>query len=185
MNTVRSVTGIDLSMTSTGVAWIGADGDTLTRSVTSKGKATDDLEARATRIRRLTEDIAYQVPFGELVVIESPSFGSAGAGTWDRSGLWWSVVLFLMDENSNGIAMVAPTTLKKWLTGSGRAEKNTVGVHVGRLFPTTEIKTDDEADALGLAHLGACKLGLPVSRLAIHNDKALAEVKAQWPRELA
>ena len=44
-----------------------------------------------------------------------------------------------------------PNTIKKSITGVGKAAKNQVGMMIKCLLPTVELKTEDEADALAIA----------------------------------
>ena len=84
------VMGIDLSLTSTGIA-LASEGSMvgLTRIQTT-GKRADTLVQRRNRLYGITMKIRDLVHTysPDLVVIESPSYGSQH----DRSGLWWLVV---------------------------------------------------------------------------------------------
>jgi crossover junction endodeoxyribonuclease RuvC len=82
--------------------------------------------------------------------------------------------------------MVAPTTLKKWATGNGRADKKAVRTAAEALYPELGMKTYDEADALILAHTGAFYRGFVDLPLLPHQrdrtDGLLAAVK--WPETM-
>lgn len=172
-----SVLGIDLSLTSTGVAVIDNAG-AVTFSIKSKGKTAAPLVDRSERIRRIVDELTDWIPDDcELAVIES-MFSSMGAGTLDRAWLWGRVVDRLI-ANDLPVATVTPGTVKRWATGSGSAEKLTMGVHVGRLWPAVQFSSDDEVDALAIAHMGACWLGYEVPRLARHDEAGLKAAK--WP----
>jgi len=97
------VAGIDLSLTSTGIARIcwdrdqgpGAPADApllawpFTRRIESKGHAKASLAQRGARLERLAIEITDEVGDAELVVIEGPSFGQTRqGGQHDRAGLW-------------------------------------------------------------------------------------------------
>lgn len=59
---------------------------------------------------------------------------------------------------------VAPTTLKKFITGSGRAEKSDIKMKLLARWGV-EIKDDNQADAYGLAKLAGCiHGGYPMSK---------------------
>jgi Holliday junction resolvasome RuvABC endonuclease subunit len=45
---------------------------------------------------------------------------------------------------------VAPTSLKKLITGSGRSKKDEVRAYIQKQYPFIEIKNDDESDSLAL-----------------------------------
>jgi crossover junction endodeoxyribonuclease RuvC len=65
--------------------------------------------------------------------------------------------------HARGVAMLAmanfgievneysPNLIKKTITGAGKAEKRQIGVMVKMLLPKSNVKTEDEADALAVA----------------------------------
>lgn len=170
------VVGIDLSMTSTGLAWVDELGGAATWTVQSKGKRADDLATRSRRLVYLAAAVVGSMPGRtrfdltvDLVVLEAPSYGSTGASSWDRAGLWWLVVTKL-HRLDVPIALCAPATRAKYATGSGRADKAAVAVAAAHLFPSVEISNSDEADALILAHIGAAHAGYPVGALTRHRE---------------
>ena len=183
---MRFVAGIDLSMTSTGIAKIFEDSvQTSNTTVQSKGKRADDLATRSGRLNALAQAVVEAVTGPtqrpDLVVIEAPSYGSTGASSWDRAGLWWLVVTKL-HRLDIPVALCAPTTRAKYATGKGNADKAAVAAAAARLFPDVEISNSDEADALILAHIGAARAGYPVGALQRHHD-ALQSV--HFPQEVA
>lgn len=181
------VTGLDLSLTGAGVARIMPDTNPrgfriVVRRFTSK--PTDDtLTARGTRLRGMCADIVPCAMGSDLVVIEQPSYGSTTGHTHDRSGLWWLVVATL---TARGIPIVevAPTTLKVYGLGKGSGAgvtKDAVFANVARRYAhLVEVNSNDEADALLLAALGARHLGHPVDTgLPLTHTRAMASIK--WP----
>ena len=156
------VIGLDLSLTSTGLAKVG-EGSISTQTITSKGKAGDNLLSRQKRLSRLASDVVKEVIAytPSLVLVEAPSFASAGGHHHDRSGFWWLVVadLYYLEYP---VLEVPPTTLKKYATGKGNAGKDEVVIAVTRRFPDVQFKTNDEADALTAAAIGHRLLGHPI-----------------------
>lgn len=62
------------------------------------------------------------------------------------------IILKTLAENKIPYLEIAPTTVKKFITGSGRAEKRTVAKMVGILLKIeTKKMIDDESDALAIA----------------------------------
>ena len=65
--------------------------------------------------------------------------------------------------HARGVAMLAmanfglvvheysPNLIKKTITGAGKADKRQIGVMVKMLLPKSNVKTEDEADALAIA----------------------------------
>lgn len=172
------VLGLDLSLTATGLAAVWADGSFDTRTITTAGKRGDSLADRERRISHIAADV---LGFAEmsgftLAVVEGPSVMSKGGSNWDRAGLWWRVIHTLGAPN---YAVAAPTTVKKWAAGKGNADKAAVAVGVARLWPSFECTSDNEADALALASMGAQRLGMALFPKRAHHSDAL--LKVEWP----
>ena len=111
------------------------------------------------------------------MVIEGPAFSSASPGAWDRAGLWWLIVEHLVSTNTP-VAVCPPSTLKKFATGNGRAQK--ADMRVAWLTRTGEdIPDDNQVDAAWLATAGTLALGRPVMQLPVHNRASLAKI--DWP----
>ncbi len=161
------VVGLDLSLTSTGVAVIN-DGDIALRRIRSKGTKTATLAERRDRLAR----IADEVPMLDidLVVIEGPSYGQhRQGGQHDRAGLWWLLVdmyLTAINDPETGeptrVAEVPPAVRSKYATGKGNAPKDHVLASVVRRYPDVTVDGNDTADALVLAAMGARALGQPI-----------------------
>ncbi|MBA3907928.1 MAG: hypothetical protein H0X35_14780, partial [Pseudonocardiales bacterium] len=151
------VIGLDLSLTSTGIAIIDGGSVTLHR-VKSKGAKGDTLAARHVRLLRITDEtyslgIYNSTDRCSLVVIESPAFSRTTGHMHDRSGLWWLTVdIFRM--HGYPVAEVTPTARAKYATGKGNAGKDAVLAAVVRRYPDVEVSGNDEADALVLAAMG-------------------------------
>lgn len=172
------VLGLDLSLTSTGVAH--ATAAAIIKRPPMSG--APDLD----RLRWMAEKVAYTVeqPEGtpwDLVVIEGPSYGNQGTGRQTghhvRAGLWWIVVDHI-DGFGVPYAVVSPASLKKYAAGKGGASKDAVLVEAARRFPNFAL-TNDAADALWLAAMGHDHLGTPLVTMPAANRKALEAVP--WP----
>lgn len=178
------ITGLDLSLTATGIARLAIADEEHHRddwileavTVTSTGHRSDTYAQRAERLEQLKATIVREATDTDLVVIEGPSYGSAGSGTWDRAGLWWLVVGWL--TGTVPVAIVPPTTLKTFAAGKGTASKEAMAV---ALYKRTleECGNDNEVDAAWLAFAGAQWAGRGVVDLPEAQGKALE--KAQWP----
>jgi Holliday junction resolvasome RuvABC endonuclease subunit len=165
------VVGLDLSLTSTGVAHI--DGTPACISV-------DDLEGMD-RIGFITERLGPAVKADtELVMIEAPVFVPAHISSARetmylngivREHLWRAGVAYLD---------VAPGTLKVYATGDGKANK-TAMVVAARDRLGYEGKNDDEADALWLRALGWGLLGVPLVELPKTHTRALDKLRKARP----
>ena len=185
----RFAVGLDLSLTSSGIAAISLDDPTamFTERVRSRGKKTDTLTDHLNRLDRTSARISELVAACDpaVVVVETAYFSTENdSSAHRRAGLWWAVVGSI--ERSVPIIDVAPAQLKKWLTGRGDATKDQmVGTVVnkwGRDVFAGE-HNDDRADALAAASLGACILGVAVPHLDMTDyRKAVVETFRQRER---
>ena len=157
--------GIDLSLTSTGLATIiGGEAPVMSvHRITSKGSAKDSLTERHLRLLTIGSQVLGFVHRldPDLVVIEAPSFASKYGHPHDRSGLWWMVVGQTI-ALGYPVAQVPPTCRAKYATGKGNAAKDVVLTDVVRRYPDVLVKGNDQADALVLAAMGQRRLDTPV-----------------------
>lgn len=160
MNTSSDVVGIDLSLTGTGLARIGADGIEVGLFGT-EGRRDASLEERRTRIETLAGEILDWVGSPLAALVESPSYNSSGGHAHDRSGLWWLVVTGLRTRGV-AVAELAPATLKKYVTGKGTSTKDAMIAATVRRFPDVDVNNNNVADALGLACVASRLAGSPV-----------------------
>lgn len=169
------VLGIDPSLTATATCLIG-DPDGIAVEV-SRTKPTG---ASATaKLDRMHQQVAFAAEYAasaDLVLIEAPSFGSKGSATRDLAGLWWLMVAELLRYPAP-VGVVTPSVLKKWVTGSGNADKFRVGQHIAKRWPDVELRSDDQADALGLASIGLHHAGLLPWTPTAFQQEALAKVE--------
>lgn len=161
------VVGVDLSLTSTGIAF--ANGETRTIKVPADGMA------RLSSIR--SHLMAYVEVFGaDLVVIEGYSYGSPNRAA--HLGELGGVIRLALYERRVRYVDVPPAVLKKYATGKGNAGKNEMLTEAVRRLGYTG-SSDDEADALWLRAAALEHYGEPVAAMPQENVKALAKVS--WP----
>lgn len=131
------VTGLDLSMTATGVTHTQVDGTACTHEV--KPRAIGD--ARLSEIvARLTEYVAGS----ELVLIEGFLNHSHSAGI---TGMVHGAVRLRLQELGLAYATLPPSSLKKYATGRGGASKTEMAVAAFKRGGEVEFKTDNECDS--------------------------------------
>jgi crossover junction endodeoxyribonuclease RuvC len=168
-----AIVGLDLSLTSTGTAFIGEK--TWADRITPRTTSYQRLQTILTSVLALTADAT-------LVVIEGPSFGSGTtsrqSGQHERGGLWW-LVTYRLWHREIPFAVVPPATLKKYATGKGKATKDAVLAAAIRRYPNVSFDGNDQADALILAAMGADHLGHPIATMPTAHRAALTAVK--WP----
>lgn len=188
------LTGIDLSLTCTGIATITAEGDRyqletahirsapIKSGVDVKGKPRETVLDRNHRLTDLTQRITRHGIGADLVVIEGLIPTGPVRGVQDIPALWWFVVSDLCAVGVP-VAVISPTSMKHAIVGprpkgSGTIDKVEVALAVRKLWPDSELGNSDTADASGLAHLGAVRLGWSVPTLERHRDVKFTE----WPK---
>lgn len=183
------IIGIDPSLTGTGIARVDTD-DRLavdTQTIKSTGRKDATLDQRQARLHNLRLDIGLachptNTPLPDLVVIETPSLGQQRqGGTLDRHGLFWYILDWFTtyDRNPIPVVGVSPAQVKKYATGKGNADKDTVLLAVARRFPHVDVTDNNQADALVLAAMGADHHGHPLVELPKVHREALKKVA--WP----
>jgi Holliday junction resolvasome RuvABC endonuclease subunit len=177
--------GIDPSLTNTGIAVyrtdVMADPGIELSSIESTGKKTDSWNTRGKRLQLLTSNVLDEVPVNSLVVIESPSYGSRGGAAHDRAGLWWAIHAELRSEGSTVIC-AAPSQRMKYVTGKGRADKDTVLAHTIRRYPELDITNNNTADAVIFMAMAARLAGHPIEHGT--DIKAMDEVTQKLATQL-
>lgn len=166
-----NVVGLDLSLTSTGVALSNG-----THVIKGKGTGPGRLSGLRLDIMELV-DSSGQNP---LVVIEGYSFAQRNSNAHSMGELGGVIKLALYEEDIATV-LVPPTVRAKFATGRGNASKSEV---VSAVSARTKIVwegpgADDQCDAwvlqeMGLTHLGASRYKWPAKNL-----EALESV--EWP----
>lgn len=152
------VVGIDLSLTSTGLA------DSQGRSHRIQTKAIHGVPETVERLDLIANTVmgfAMAVDDLSLAVVEGPSYSSTGGQQHTRGGLWWIAATRLV-EVAAPILVVTPGQLKMYATGNGGAGKDAVLAAAIKRYPAHDITGNDVADAVVLAAIGARLLGHPI-----------------------
>jgi hypothetical protein len=172
---VPTVRGLDLSLTSTGVAGNAGWVDTLKPPAKLRGHE---------RMAWLLERIADHCRGVDLVVVEGPSYGNQGAhrqsGHHERAGLWWMATHALWRAGVP-VAVASPASVKKLATGRGNAKKDEMVLAAARRFDWFD-GDNNACDALWLCAAGADWLGVPMVQMPAANRGALDGI--DWPAGL-
>lgn len=183
------VLGLDLSLTSAGVA-ILRDGQPI--AIRSVGHGSVNGKSYQHRNNRIVSQVrAVKAvcdnglkPFRgnvtyDLAVIEGPlHHGPQQAYEWDRAQLWGGVYSQLLAWKIP-TAVINPMTLKLWFTGAGNADKLRM-LDTARARFRPAISTHDEADAIACATAGAYHLGDPIP-FEPNERQINALNKIEWP----
>jgi len=141
--------GIDPSYNSTGLIVLDQTGKIIEQKnfSTSKNKEIEE------RIIEFEENISF-VPMIinlESVFIEGPSFSSTGKYMLQMGALHYFLRIFLF-KNKVNYKVIAPGTLKKFITGNGNAKKDLILLKTYKKWGV-EFQINDLADAYGLARM--------------------------------
>lgn len=164
------VIGLDLSLTSTGVAshgWVAH-----IRPRTLRGDA---------RLCSLENEITSYIRSADMVVMEGPSYGhGAMAGHEELAGLRVIVRRYAF-RHGIPYAVIPPSTLKLYATGRGNAKKGEVRSAVAELYGihTEGPARYDEADAYAAVAAAYDWLGYPLATVPDRQRAALAG--CAWP----
>lgn len=191
------VTGLDLSLTRTGLAHLalirGVTPTAALEVVVSKAAPTQydtkgkplpaTLPQRHARLLRVRDEIVRCCRTSDVVVIETPAHDRTSGHHHDRSGLWWLVVAELMKSGASTLE-ISTSSLKVYATGKGTISKDQVMLAVANRYrDLVEVTGSDEADALALAAMTARQIGYPIeASLPQTHLRALDGVR--WPDDM-
>lgn len=150
--------GLDLSLTGTGLVILesGPNEDIIRKQVLIKSKKKgdrpiDELE----RICKIVYDIQNELKSTmiHIAVIEGMAFMAKNSTALVQLAALNYMVRKMLTEISIPFLIVAPTSLKKFVTGQGNAKKDVMLIEMYKRYGVT-ILDDNENDAYGLAQIG-------------------------------
>lgn len=154
--------GVDPSLTGTAAVLMAAD---LSYEVFRFGsKPAADLLGRFQRYKGMVKQVHDLVSRFEVqhVFLEGYSYSSKGKAILDIAEYGSELRRMLLHHHASGhITLpveIPPTSLKKFATGGGRADKMQMCVAIATRWGV-QFKSDDEFDAYALARLGLCYVG--------------------------
>jgi len=141
--------GIDPSFNSTGLIILDEDGEIAEQKNFSLAKY-DEIEEK---LIKFEEKIAFIPTIVKLksVFIEGPAYMASGKYVLQMGALHFLLRLFLYKKEVF-YKVIAPGTLKKFVTGKGNAKKDLMLLKVYKKWGV-EFEIDDLADAYGLARM--------------------------------
>lgn len=150
--------GIDISLNGTGICLVSgnprktvnsglvADSALLSIGTVLRGPERLDVLSRAV----MSWMIARGFGAGSLVVTEGYAYSSTHAHSTGEIG---GCIRALIWRAGGNLVVVPPTTLKKFLTGRGKGDKNVVMKHVFKRW-LFDVDEDNQCDSFGCAVLG-------------------------------
>lgn len=150
--------GIDQSYTCTGYVLVDESG-AVYKFGTFKTNKENDIYARALELAEFIKKLVKENAIKD-VRIEGLAFGIRGDATRDLAGLQFTVITALRSAHPEvTVKVIAPTSLKKFATGTGKSDKaammTAVPADVMEQFVTAKFKKSsglcDLSDAYWLA----------------------------------
>lgn len=158
--------GLDLSLTGTGLVVLDDSGEVVYSS-TAKNKLRG-IE-RLSFIEEVVGDLLVRFKI-KMICIEGYAMGSRSGQAFSIGELG-GVIKLLLWEQAKTYFLVPPTQLKKYVTGSGRAEKDMVILNVYKKWGW-EAGDNNQADAYVLARI-ARQLHSPSDDLSKYQQEVL------------
>lgn len=154
--------GVDPSLTSTGWAVMRNGSIVDYGRIKSKGKKNANLSEQYDRMEDIVDRLlgavdcnVLKLPADVVVAMEAPAINSRFGRVHQRYGLWWLMYSSFRSLCVREIMDIPPTTLKKYFTGNGRAEKEDMIREARKRIGPSHDPNDDEADAIALAYWAA------------------------------
>ena len=145
----RFFVGIDPSFNSTGIIILDQDGKIIEELNFSLKKYTE-IEEKLINFEKTISFIPSMVRL-QSVYIEGPAYMASGQYVLQMGALHYLLRLFLYKYKIN-YKVIAPGTLKKFVTGKGNAKNDLILLKVYKKWGV-EFEVDDLADAYGLARM--------------------------------
>jgi crossover junction endodeoxyribonuclease RuvC len=173
---MRTFMGVDLSLTATGYCIYTSAGLKLhTIKTEKKGGMRLSIICKS-----LISEIRDFKP--DLISVESPSYGSP-FGAIGMGEIQGAFKMALYEHTERLPIYVAPATLKKFATGSGRGEKSDVKMSVLEKWGA-RITDNNQADAYVLAKIAAAAFGAEPPKFQ-YEQEVLKTVRAGNAEALA
>lgn len=172
--------GLDLSLAKTGYT-VMCDGvvkfSGIIKSQPSGDKHIDELK-RLIKIVDQIEVMTFQIGKPDIVAIENLAFMARNTTALTQlAGLSYFVRQMLLDNNIPFL-MVAPLTLKKFVTGKGKGDKSLMLMTVYKDYGFESLD-DNVCDAFGLAALSMAVLGSPILKPGVPQIEVIELIKKQ------
>ena len=175
--------GLDLSLTKTGYAIVNSDGKVLDSGVIKSKPSGDKPINEVRRIVDIAEEIMEKIDANcltedpAIVAIEGLAFMAKGTSLVQLSGLNY-LTRILLSQFEWPFVIVAPTSLKKFITGSGKGDKDMMSMQIYKKYGF-EALDNNEADAYSLAVCAMAVLDNPIIDLGVPQKEVTTLLKKQ------
>lgn len=145
------ILGLDISLTSTGYAVVELFEDEsikLRDCGRIKTYAKDSDGVRLSKIKANIDALFFQYPI--KYVVRERGFTKGNLATQQIFKATGVCELLVAEKHIHHIEQYAPTTIKKYLGGHGKASKEDVARGVLEYFPKAVFESDDVSDAIAV-----------------------------------
>lgn len=162
--------GLDLSLTHTGFVAVDDKGKIISREVIKSKPVGDKPMDEICRIIEISDKIIHNIAESlngnitkNVICIEGLAYMAQGTSLTQLAGLNYLIRAQLFYYELPFI-IIAPTTLKKFITGSGKGDKDMMmmAVYKNYKFESTD---NNECDAYSLAICGLGVMDSPIKKL--------------------
>lgn len=174
------IVGLDLSLTGTGVIVLKEGKLDCQQLIKSKPPADKSYLTETRRLMKIRDQIAEIVDNKKpvLAVIEGMAFSIRSTTALTQlSGLNYMTREMLIERNIPFI-IVAPTSLKKFVTGSGAAKKDVMLLETFKRYGIS-FADDNLADSHALARCGLALLGEEEGKLTLKQQEVIKLLNEQ------
>lgn len=145
-----NIMGLDISLTGTGLVVLNDKLEIVRQSLITSKPIADRFNRFHGILDSIMSDVRTHQP--KIVFIEGYSYNSNGGSMFDRAELGGIIKKALWDKKVK-FEELAPTSLKKFITGKGNAPKELMMLKVFKRFGV-EFSSNDLCDAYCLARYG-------------------------------
>lgn len=143
--------GLDMSLTGTGFCMLGEGKITVETIKTTPKTAENDLA----RLIYITDEIMRRIPTNTSMICIEDFFTPQNAmqmGSAIKLAMLGASIRLALYKAAMPFYVVAPSQIKKYIVGSGAAQKSLVIREVFKKYGL-DVKDDNQADACVLAHI--------------------------------
>jgi crossover junction endodeoxyribonuclease RuvC len=176
----KVVMGLDLSLTHTGVSVIKGDEFVFSgviRSTPIGDRPIDELYRILQIVYRIDDLVDKYQP--EMVCIENLAFMAKNTTSLVQLSALNFFVRNLLKDRNIVFSLVAPTSVKKFISGKGNVDKNIIMMEVFKQYGFSP-RDDNEADAAALSIIAMALLNKPLHKLTKAQKETLQLLEKQF-----
>lgn len=176
--------GLDLSLTKTGYAVVNNEGIVLSSGIIKSKPGGDHPIDETQRIVKIAEEVMQTIDRvlpktnPSIVCIEGLAFSARNTSSLVQLAGLNYLVRALLNQFKWNFIIVCPTTLKKFITGSGKGDKDQMQMAVYKNYGHESLD-NNECDAYALSVCGLALLGKPLKKMIKPQEEVIQLLKKQ------